>query len=456
MNLRATLYTARWILPVAQPAVCAAGMLVDAAGRIERIGPAHSFNVSNDVARIDLGECVIAPGLVNVHAHPELSIFRGLLEDLPFHAWIPTLLRCKRDALLTYDDYVAAAQWTCIESLRAGITTMGATEDSGAAVQALHDANMRGVVYLETFGPAPEQVDQSMDELRAKIERHASLSSDRIRLGVSPHAPYSVSDALYAAVAAYAQTEDFPVATHTAESEAEELLVRAGAGPFAAGLRTRGIATSPLRGRSTIDLLERTGVLACAPLLIHAVRASGEDLRAVAAAGASIAHCPIANARLGHGVAPITEALTAGIRVAIATDSVASNNRIDLLEEAHFAQAMQRARLESASALPSEQLLRMTTIEGARILGFDACVGTLEPGKEADFCAISLAASHSLPVVDPIDSMFHSARGSDVVMTVVAGHALFIDGKVTTLNEATLREQVSSIAQRLVSAKASA
>ncbi|MGQ0562609.1 MAG: amidohydrolase family protein [Gemmatimonadota bacterium] len=452
MTLRPTLYTARWILPVAHEPLRDAGLLVAVDGRIERLAPRASFTASDRVERVELGDAAILPGLINVHAHPELAAFRGLLDDLPFHQWIPTLIRCKRDAQLSDDDYAAAARWTCVESLRAGITTMGATEDSGAAVAALCAAGMRGRVYLEVFGPAPEQAADSLRELREKVARHAQRVNARVQLGVSPHAPYSVSDELFTAVAAYARSEQLPLATHSAESEAEELLLRAAVGPFAAGLRTRGIAVEA-RGPSTIELLARTGVLDCAPLIIHGVRLSADDLRLLAEAGATIAHCPVANARLGHGIAPIVEALERGVRVAIGTDSVASNNRIDLLEEAHIAQALQRARLQSASVLPSEQLLRMVTIEAARALGMADRIGSLEPGKDADFCVLALDRAHTVPVAAPLDAVFHAARGVDVIMTVVAGRALYRDGRVATLDEVALGRSVQAMADRLSKAR---
>lgn len=449
--MQATLYTAEWIIPVTQPPLRAGGMLVDANGTIERIAPASSFN-SPDVQRIDLGNALLMPGLINVHAHPELAGFRGLLEDLPFHHWIPMLMRCKRGAQLTFDDYVDAARWTCIESLRAGITTIGATEDSGAAVIALNDAGMRGLVYLEVFGPAAAQSSGAMHALHDKVDRFRERATGQVRIGVSPHAPYTVSDELFAACARYASAQSLPLATHAAESEAEELLVREAMGPFAAGLRSRGIETSP-RGGSTIDMLARNGVLDCAPLLIHGVRLSDDDLDAIARSGSSIAHCPFANARLGHGTARVVEALARDIPVAIGTDSVASNNRLDLLEEAHVAQAMQRARLQSAAALPSETLLRLVTAEGARILGMADRVGSLEAGKDADFCVVRLDTANSIPVTDPLSALFHSARGSDVAMTAVKGRILFDGERVLTLDETALADRMRSMSERLCAAK---
>ncbi|HSL72441.1 MAG TPA: amidohydrolase family protein, partial [Longimicrobiales bacterium] len=265
-----TLISARWVLPVTTPPIAHGAVLIDADGRITEVGPATEITAQAD-HRIDLGEAALLPGLVNVHAHPELAAFRGLLDDLPFHLWIPALMRCKRGANLTDEDHDAAARFTCLEAMRAGITTIAATETSGAAVGALAESGMRGRVYLETFGPDPDQVAESMAELRQRIARFAPRASDRVSLGISPHAPYTVSDALYAASAALARAEGLPLATHASEAEAEHTLIAQGSGPFAAGLRARGIATEA-RARSTIELLYRLGVLDARTLLIHCVR----------------------------------------------------------------------------------------------------------------------------------------------------------------------------------------
>jgi cytosine/adenosine deaminase-related metal-dependent hydrolase len=445
-------YTAAWILPVTAPPIADGGLLVDQQGRIVAVGPVDAMPSESEAPRVQLGDAVLLPGLINVHSHPELSAFRGLLDDLPFHEWIPSLMRCKHGAQLTFDDYLNAARWTCVESLRAGITAIGATEDSGAAVLALREARMRGIVYLEVFGPAPEQVAASMQSLDEKVQRFGPETNARVRIGVSPHAPYTVSDDLYRAVADYAQREQLQVATHAAEAEVEELLLSQGMGPFAAGLRSRGIATEP-RARSTIRLLERTGILACSPMLIHALRLDDEDIRLAVDARATVAHCPIANARLGHGIARIVEMRAAGLTVALGTDSVASNNRLDVLEEARVAQLMQRARLQSASALASTELLEMVTIGAARALGIGDSVGSLEPGKDADFCVLSLEQAHTIPAPDPVGTVFHSARGADVIMTVVKGEILYVGGDVIPFDVASLRTEMLCIGQRLHAAR---
>src|SRR3954466_7675974 len=177
-----------------------------------------------------------------------------------------------------------------------------------------------------------------------------------VRVGVSPNAPYTVSDALYAAVARYAGNESLDIAVHIAESEAERELVVEADGVFARGLRKRGIDVRR-RARTSIELLAATGILERRPLLIHCVRLDAQDVARVASHHAPIAHCPISNAKLGHGVAPLLDYLDAGIVVALGSDSVASNNRMDMLAEARAAVLAQRARVGKHDVLCARDVL---------------------------------------------------------------------------------------------------
>lgn len=448
MTTRGTaLYHADWVLPVADPAIPDGAVLVAGDGRIAAVGPRSAIAAPPDAEIVQLGRAALMPGLVNVHAHPELAMFRGALESLRFRDWIGRLVAAKR-AALGDDDYAAAARWTAVEAVRAGITTLAATESSAAAVGALLDAGLRGIVYQEVFGPDPRRVAETMEGLRAAVERLRPLAGERVAIGISPHAPYTVSDALFRAVAELAAAEGLPLATHAAESGAERALVVRGEGGFAAGLRARGIETPP-RGDSTIEMLDRLGVLRVRPLLIHCVHVDGDDVRRIADSGSTVAHCPVANAKLGHGIAPLPLLLDAGVPVGIGTDSVASNNRLDLLEEARIGSLLHRATRHDPALLDAASLLRLCTIDGARALGLDDRIGTLEPGKQADLCAVSLAAPHARPVNDPVGAVFHAARGSDVVLTVVAGRILYRDGCVRTLDENAIGQRVESAAARL-------
>jgi cytosine/adenosine deaminase-related metal-dependent hydrolase len=444
---RVTLYRAAWVLPVAAAPIRDGVVMVDAAGRIAAVGPRAAVEPPEGAEVVELGQAALMPGLVNVHAHPELAPYRGALEDLRFRDWILRLVGSKRAALRDAD-FDVAARWTAVESLRAGITTMAATEMSGAGFGAMLEAGMRGVVYREVFGPDPRQADGSMADLRAAVEGFRARATDLVSVGISPHAPYTVSDALFRAAAEYALAEALPVAVHAAESTAERELVERGGGDFAPGLRARQIETPP-RGRSTVEMLDRLGILRTRPLLIHCVTVDGDDLARMADTGSAVAHCPVANARLGHGAAPYPEMLDAGVAVGLGTDSVGSNNRLDLLEEARAASLLHRARLRSPDFLSAGDLLRLATLDGARALGLDGRIGTLEPGKDADLCAVSLAAPHVVPVHDPAAAVVHAARGCDMVLATVRGRVLQRDGRVLTLDADALLPPLEEAAERL-------
>lgn len=441
------LFRAEWVLSVATPPLRDGAVLVDADGRVAAVGPRLSIEAPEGTEVVELGRAALLPGLVNVHAHPELALFKGGLEDLCFRDWILRLVGSKR-AALSDPDYDVAARWTMVESLRAGITTLAATETSCAALGALREAGMRGIVYRETFGPDPAQAEASIAELREAVEGCRLAETELVKVGISPHAPYTVSDRLFTAAAEYALAEGLPMAVHAAESAAEDALVTRGGGDFAPGLRARGIAT-PVRGRSTVELLDRLGVLRARPLLVHCVRLDADDIRRVADAGAAVAHCPVANARLGHGAAPYVELREAGVRVGLGTDSVGSNNRLDLLEEARVASIVHRAAHRRPDLLPAEDLLRLCTLDGARALGLDDRIGSLEPGKDADLCAVSLGAPHARPVHDPVAAVFHAARGGDVVLAAVRGRILYRDGEVLTLDAAGVEAAMEEAAARL-------
>lgn len=447
MPERVTIYRAAWVLPVATDPIRDGAVMVGTDGRIAAVGPRAAIEPPEGAEVVELGEAALLPGLVNVHAHPELALFRGALEDLRFRDWILRLVGTRR-AALSDEDFELSARWTMVECLRAGITTVAATETSAAALHALKDAGMRGLVYREVFGPDPACAAESMADLRAAVDRLRADETDLVRLGISPHAPYTVSDALFAAAARYALDESLPVAIHAGESIPERDLVVRGEGDFAPGLRARGIDTPP-RGRSTIELLDRLGVLKARPQLIHCVLVDADDIARLADNGCAVAHCPIANAKLGHGIAPVAELREAGVRVGLGTDSVGSNNRLDLLEEARIASLLQRGRLASHEFLAPADLLRLATIDGARSLALEERIGTLEPGKDADLCAVSLAGPHVRPVHDPVAALFHAARGTDVVMTAVRGRVLYRDGRVLTLDETALAEAMEEPARRV-------
>ena len=431
-------YHARWVLPISAAPIENGTVAVEA-DRIAYVGQRAGAPRGTDS---DLGDALLMPGLVNAHTHLELTMMRGFLEDLDFARWIMRLNQVKR-AVLDREKMLDAARLGLVEGVRAGITTYADTCDTGVAFDAMLEAGVRGIMYQEVFGPDPKQCAESLAGLSEKVRAARERESSLVKVGVSPHAPYTVSDDLYAAVAKYAKRERLPIAVHIAESEHERRLVEHGDGVFGEGLRKRGIAVER-RARSSIDLLVRTGVLAEKPLLIHCVRVDGADVGAIAQSGAPVAHCPISNAKLGHGVAPLLELLSAGIRVGLGSDSVASNNRIDMLAESRAAILGQRGRVARHDVLCARDALHLATLGGARALGLEREIGSLEAGKSADLAAFPLDAS-ALPVHDAEAAAVFALPGVAARLVTVAGRELLRDGRLVT-EDATLGRRVEATA----------
>jgi cytosine/adenosine deaminase-related metal-dependent hydrolase len=423
-------YRARWVVPVTTPPV-RDGALAVYDGRITYVGAASRAPEGHVH---DLGDALLLPGLVNAHTHLELTAMRGFLEDLPFFEWIVRLQRAKT-TVLTRDSMLDSAKVGIAEGLLAGITTYADTCDSGVALEAMRDMGVRGLMYQEVFGPDPASCDDAMDSLRRKLAGHREAASSLVRVGVSPHAPYTVSDRLFEAVTALAAEMSLPMAVHIAESEDEDNYVRDGAGPFADGHRARGLDVGA-RAATPVALLERLGVLRRRPLLIHCVRAREADIRVIAHARCPIAHCPASNAKLGHGIAPLNEWIEQGITVGLGSDSMASNNRMHLLEEARLAMLADRARRPGRPALPALRALELATIGGARCVGLGAEIGSLEVGKAADFAAFPLAEMAAVPDADPIATAVFALGGARACTVAVAGTLRVVDGRLLGTDDA--------------------
>ncbi len=422
-----TVYRASWVLPMVQPPIANGAVAVEG-DRIVFVGAADQAPAGTVV---DLGDAALLPGLVNVHTHLELTPLRHLLEGLDFAQWIRTLTHLRRTALSDPADVEVGARIGIAEGLLRGITTYADTTDTGMPVlRALTAMGVRGVVYKEVFGPDPQQCDTSLSGLREAVQALQLLASDGVRVGVSPHAPYSVSKALFGAVAEYAIAERLPMAVHLAESAFEEELVTRGEGPYADNWRSRQIDPAGARARSSVALLHEAGALRAKPLIIHGVRMDAADIALLRESDCAVAHCPVSNARFGHGIAPLQEMLDAGLRVGIGTDSVASNNRMDLLDESRVAHLMACTRTQSFRAFPASQALWQATAGGAQALGLWDSLGTLAVGAPADLCAFPLDGLAALPVADVCDALVHGVAGSAARLTVAAGTVLVRDAQL--------------------------
>jgi 5-methylthioadenosine/S-adenosylhomocysteine deaminase len=445
-----TIYCAHWVIPIGNPpiengAVAVEGPKIVAVG--ERAAVAARYSAA-DVR--DFGESAILPGLINTHSHLELTAMRGYLENEEgdFFAWLRKLTTARLERMTPDDLYVSAA-WGAVEAVRAGVTTLGdASESARTSMEALKAVGLRGIVYQEAFGPNPADAREKFEELSEKLLELRGLETELVRVGVSPHAPYTVSGPLLELIAQLALEKNLSLMMHAAESEAESSFMRDGTGPFAIGLARRGIEwRSP--GISTIQYLARHQIMKTRPLLAHCITVDEADIATVKEAGAGIAHCPKSNAKFRHGRAPFAAFLNRGINVGLGSDSVASNNTCDILEEARFATLQARAGAsQSEPMVTAEAALRAATSGGAAALGISG-IGALVEGGAADIAVVGLSGAHQLPSYDPMTTLLFSSSGRDVLMTMVAGREVYRDDRVVTVDEDRLRGRMKEIAKKV-------
>jgi len=360
--------------PVTAPPIEDGAVLVGDDGKISAVGPQSRIPHPPGAESLSFPDAVLVPGLVNTHTHLELTHLAGRNPEQSFSRWIRRVRALKEET--SPEAFEAAAEQGLRDCWAQGVTCVADTGDSGAALRALFRLGGRGIAYHEVFGPDPAQLETSLAGLKQTIHELRRFTSFHAGLGVSPHAPYTVSAPLYRAVAEYAARDGLPIAVHLAESKEETAFVRDGAGPFAAAWGDRGIPVEA-RGVSPVQLLHSLGVLRYGTLCIHTVQLDAQDIAILAAARAGVAHCPLSNRAHGHGTAPLAELRKAGVAVGLGTDSVVSVGALDLWAEAR------------AAGLEGEEALRMLTLEGARALCLDRVIGSLEAGKQADLAVIT-------------------------------------------------------------------
>jgi cytosine/adenosine deaminase-related metal-dependent hydrolase len=440
-------YAARWVLPIDAPPM-EHGEVVVEDGRISAVRAAISPQY-RDKNRRDFGEAVLLPGLVNAHTHWEYTALRGFLEDVPFFPWVRALYAAK--ASLNAEDWLWSSRLGALESLAAGTTTIGDNTDAGVTMTVAAESGIRAIVYQEVFGIDHRQpVPEILADLQAKITMHQRLASERVRVGVSPHALYTVRPELMDALNKYVAQEHLPTSIHIAESGAESALTEFGTGEFAEMFARRGIEWTVPHATPT-QYADTLGVFGANTLAVHCVHQTPEDIALLAHSRSAIVHCPKSNAKLGAGIAPLASWLkTDGLRIALGTDSAVSNNTLDLWEEMRFALLMQRAIQEDVESVTAAQLLRMATLGGAEALGRADQVGSLTVGKRADLIAVRLSAPHTVPATDPYAALLYSARADDVCFTLCDGEPVYDNGHWPTLDAPAILNHVHAIRSKLL------
>ncbi len=402
--------SADWVLPIEGLPIEGGAILIED-GRIVAVGTADDLG---EGTRYD--DAVIVPGFVNAHSHLEYAVYGGFGDGLgDFAEWIT--LHIQRKARIGWDEYVDVAKFGAAQCLASGVTTVGDCSYSGATAVACAELGLRATVYIEVFGSDPAQALEHFAGIR---DRAGDAFSSRVRPGVSPHAPYSVSIELYEACAELG----LPTATHISESNSEVAYLLTGAGAWG-GYKDLLVAPP---GKTGTHLLAEHDLLGPNVVAAHCVVLDEDEIGLLASTGTGVAHCPRSNAALGCGVAPLAELRAAGARVGVGTDSPASAPSFDFFEELRNVVLSARARAARPDVLSAREALELGTLGSARALGLDGEIGSLIPGKRADLAVVSLEGSAYLPWEDPAGAVVFGGSPDRVIATYVDGEARYEKG----------------------------
>ena len=411
---------ARWILPI----VPAGRVLNDCCLAVHQgiILGVYTVNEAKLLYRsqqsVELMEHVLMPGLVNAHGHAAMSLLRGYADDLPLSSWLhqyiwPAEKRWVSEAFVRDGTELALA-----EMIRSGTTCMADMYFFPETIASIaHRAGLRAQIHFPIFDFATAWGTGPDDYIHKGIELHdAYKSSQLISIGFGPHAPYTVSDAALQRVVTLAEELQAPIQIHLHEtaSEVEDALAATGLRPIAR--------------------LNQLGLLGPLTQCVHMTQLNDDDMDIIAATGASVVHCPESNLKLASGLCPVQALLDRGINVALGTDSAASNNDLDLFGEMRTAALIAKVAAGNAAAVDAHTALHMATLGGAKALGLENCIGSLEPGKAADLIAVKLSDVESAPVHHLASQLVYSASGHRVSHSWVNGKLLMRDRQLLTLS----------------------
>ncbi len=430
-----TLVTARWVVPVEPDGrVLEDHAVAILGGRIVAVLPAAEARARYSARElVERPSHVLMPGLVNAHTHAAMTLLRGRAENLQLGPWLRNGI-WPLERRWTGPEYVREGTELAIaEMLRAGITCFADMHLWPEVVaQTAAECHIRasiGLVVTEAATGWAAAADEYID--RGMTLRDQYRGDPLVSMHFAPYSPYSVTDATLARVRRLADELDLPVAVHLHETAWE-------------------IAESEKKfGRRPLARLAALGLASPQLVAVHMAHVIPEDLDTLAECGASVVHCPESNLKLGAGICPLPSLLGRGIRVALGTDGAASNNDLDILGEAHTAGLLASGVTGAPGSLVAFDLLRMATLEGARVLGLGDVTGSLAPGKWADLCCIDLRSPRSWPVSDVAAAVVYSASSRQVTDTWVAGRRLLADGSLNYLDEAAVLERADSWRRRM-------
>jgi len=415
-------------------ALISRGALAIVDGRIVGLGPKAYVEEHFEATEIlDAQGGLIMPGLVNGHNHAAMTCFRGMADDLPLMEWLSRYIfpaESKTDGEQVYWSTLLA----CAEMIRSGTTTFGDMYlFEGEVAQAAKEAGMRALVGevlydfpSPNYGPS-ERGFQYTEELINRWQ-----GDPLIRIAVEPHALYTCSPALLGECRDLAERRGVPLLIHLAEtkSEIEEV--------------------SKKYGKTPVNHMENLGLLSPNLIACHCVWLTEAEMDLLAHRGVKVVHNPESNMKLGSGVAPVPELLAKGVTVGLGTDGCASNNNLDLFQEMDFAAKLHKVHRLDPTVMPSHVVLEMATVGGAKVLGLEEEIGSLEVGKKADIIILDLNRPHLQPIYNIVSHLVYSATGADVRDVIIDGKLVMHNRKILTLDEERIINKIQEIKAKIL------
>ncbi len=402
---------ARWLAPVIpRNAVLESHTVVVNQGSIVEVVATETARKKYAAAKtVTLNEHVLIPGLINLHAHTGMTLMRGLADDIPLMPWLQNHIWPAEQQIVSEKFVRDSTLFGCAEMLAGGVTCFNDMYFyPQATAEAVLQAGMRaqlGLVVLEFPTNYANNADDYIE--KGLLIRDTWRGNPLLSASLAPHAPYTVSDTTFEKVITYAEQLGLGVHTHLHETKAE----------VAESVEKFGVR--PIKRMANLGLLGPNLTAA------HCVQINDEDLDLLRLHGSHVAHCPCSNAKLASGIAPINKLLNAGINVGLGTDGAASNNRQDMFAEMRLAALLSKAVTEDAISITAAQALEMATINGAKALGLDHQIGSIEIGKLADLTAVRIADVETLPCFDPLSHIIYVCGREHVSHVWVAGDLRF-------------------------------
>ncbi len=421
---------ARWVIPVngEQPVLDAHSVAVNG-GLIVDIVPsdtARQLYLPKD--EVLLANHALIPGLVNAHGHAAMALLRGAADDMPLHTWLHDHIWPLEGRWVSEEFVYQGTQLAIAEMLLSGTTCFADMYFfPDAAARAAKEAGMRAQLAAPVLDFPTIWANDADEYIRKATQLHDTYRNHSlISVAFGPHAPYTVSDAPLRKIATLAEEMDVPIHMHVHET-AQEISDAVAA-----------IGKRPLQ--RLVDL----GLVSPRLLCVHATQLSDDEIALLAETGASVIHCPESNLKLASGFCPTGLLAKAGVNIALGTDGAASNNDLDMFSEMRTAALLAKAVASDASVIPALQALQIATINGAKALGMDHRIGSLESGKCADIVAVDMQAINAMPLYNPLSHLIYSTNSSQVSHVWVAGKLLVDNRQLTTLDLGTLRAQTGA------------